>query len=111
MNAYLRGQVEPEIAVVGKAVLDEKGDLVAEAELDLTTEAGSFAEVDKVLERESEGDGLGKADLDVPCFVVDVGVLTKSDGTVADITSAAKLDALLRTFNGDWEVSVQRSYL
>jgi hypothetical protein len=32
-NTYLWGQVEPEIAVVGQAVLDEQGNLVAEAEL------------------------------------------------------------------------------
>ena len=79
LNAYLGGQVEPEIAVVGKTVLDQQRDLVAEAELDLTAEAGSLAEVDEVLERESKSNGLGEADLDVLCLVFDVGVLAKSD--------------------------------
>ena len=100
-NTYLRGQVEPEIAVVGKAVLDEQGDLVAEAELHLTAEAGGFAEVDEVLEREGQGDGLGKADLDVLLCVLDVGVLAKGDGAVTDVTSAGKLYALLCALDGD----------
>lgn len=77
--AYLRGQVEPEIAVVGKAVLDKQRHLVAEAELDLTTEAGGFAEVDEVLEGEGKSNGLSQADLDVLCVVLNVGVLAKSD--------------------------------
>ena len=49
-NTYLRGQVEPEIAVVGQAVLYEQGNLVAEAELHLAAETGGFAEVDQVLQ-------------------------------------------------------------
>lgn len=100
-DAYLRGQVEPEIAVVGQAVLDEQRHLVAEAQLDLAAEAGGFAEVDEVLERESKSDGLSEADLDVLLLVLDVGVLAKGDGAVADVTSAGELYALLCALNGD----------
>jgi len=100
-SAHLRSQVEPEVAVVGEAVLDEQRHLVAETKLDLTAEAGGFAEVDKVLEGESKGDGLGEADLDVLLLVLDVGVLAKGDGPVADITSAGELYTLLRALNGD----------
>jgi hypothetical protein len=100
-GAYLRGQVEPEIAVVSKAVLDEQRDLVAEAELHLTAETRGFAEVDEVLEREGQGDGLGKTDLDVLLGVLDVGVLAQGDGAVANVTSAGKLYALLCALDGD----------
>ena len=67
----------------------------------MTAEAGGFAEVDEVLEREGKGDGLGKADLDVLLLVLDIGVLAKGDGTVADVTSAGELHALLCALNGD----------
>jgi hypothetical protein len=100
-NTYLRGQVEPEIAVVGQAVLDEQGNLVAEAELHLATETGSFAEVDEVLEREGQGDGLGKTDLDVLLGVLDVGVLAQGDRAVTNVAGAGKLDALLCALDGD----------
>lgn len=100
-NAYLGGEVEPEVGVVGKAVLNKQRHLVAEAKLDLTTEAGGLAEVDKVLEGEGKGDGLGKADLDVLLLVLDVGVLAKGDGTVANVASASELDTLLCALNGD----------
>jgi hypothetical protein len=100
-KAYLRGQVEPEIAVVGQAVLDEKGNLVAEAKLHLAAEAGGFAEVDEVLERKGQGDGLGKADLDVLLRVLDVGVLAQGDRAVANVTGAGELDALLCALDGD----------
>lgn len=100
--AYLRGQVEPEITVVGQAVFDEQRDLVAEAELHLTAEAGGFAEVDEVLEREGQGDGLSKADLDVLFGVLDVSVLAQSDRAVTNVTSAGKLHALLCALDGDY---------
>lgn len=77
--AYLGGQVEPEIAVVGQAVLDKERHFVAEAELHLTTEASGFAEVDKVLQREGKSNGLSQADLDVLCLILNVGVLAESD--------------------------------
>ena len=98
---YLGSQVEPEIAVVGQAVLDEKWHLVAEAQLALPAEAGGLAEVDEVLEGEGEGDGLGEVDLDVLGLVVDVGVLAEGDGAVADVTGAGELDALLGALNRD----------
>ena len=104
-NTYLRGQVEPEIAVVGQAVLNEQGNLVAEAELHLAAETGGFAEVDEVLEREGQGDGLGKTDLDVLLGVLDVGVLTQGDRAVTNVTGAGKLDALLCALDGDCCVS------
>lgn len=45
----------------------------------MAAETGGLAEVDEVLEREGEGDGLAEVDLDVLGLVVDVGVLAKSD--------------------------------
>jgi hypothetical protein len=104
-SAYLGSEVEPEVWVVGKAVLNKQRNLVAEAKLDLTAEARGFAEVDEVLEREGKGDGLSKADLDVLLLVLDVGVLAKGDGTVADVTSAGELYALLCALNGDYATS------
>jgi hypothetical protein len=104
---YLGGQVEPEIAVVGQTVLDEQRHLVAEAKLDLTTEARSFAEVDKVLERESKGHGLSQADFNVLLLVLDVGVLAEGNGSVADVTSAGELYTFLCAFNGDCDVLIR----
>lgn len=34
-TTYLRSEVEPQVAVVGKTVLDKQRDLVAEAEFDV----------------------------------------------------------------------------
>lgn len=67
----------------------------------MTAETGGFAEVDEVLEGESQGDGLGKADLDVLFGVLDIGVLAEGDRAVANVTGAGELYALLCALNGD----------
>jgi len=103
--AYLRGQVEPEITVVGQAVLDKQRNLIAEAELHLSAETGGFAKVDEILEREGQGDGLGKANLDILFGILDVSVLAEGDRAVANVTGASKLYALLCALDGDCCVS------
>lgn len=67
----------------------------------MTAEARGFAEVDEVLEREGQGDGLGEADFNVLLGVLDVGVLAQSDRAVANVTGAGELYALLCALDGD----------
>lgn len=78
-TTYLRSEVEPQVAVVGKTVLDKQRDLVAEAEFDVVAQTRSLAEVDQVLKGEGESDWLAQVDLDVLLVVLDVGVLAQSD--------------------------------
>lgn len=62
---YLGCEVEPQVAVALKAVLDQEGDLVGEAQLDRFGHAACLAEVDQILQREGKGHGLGQINLDV----------------------------------------------
>ena len=86
-----------------EAILNEERHLLRQAQGDLVRQVGSLAEVDEVLEGESEGDGFGEGDGDVLCGVLDVGVLTDGDGATANVTLAGELDTLLRGLNDDWE--------
>lgn len=56
--AYLGGEVESEVAVVCERVLDHERHISRKAQLDSAGKTASLAEVDKVLEREGERDGL-----------------------------------------------------
>lgn len=71
----------------------------------MTAEAASLAEIDEVLERESESDWLSKADLDVLLLVFDVGVWAQRDGTRTDVSAAGELDALFCALDGDCQRS------
>lgn len=86
-----------------KAILNEERHLLRQAQGDLVRQVGGLAEVDEVLEGESEGDGFGEGDGNVLCGVLDVGVLTDGDGATANVTLAGELDTLLRGLNDDWE--------
>lgn len=55
---YLGGEVESEVAVVCERVLDHERHIGRKAQLDSARKTASLAEVDKVLEREGERDGL-----------------------------------------------------
>ncbi|KAI6875770.1 Proliferating cell nuclear [Hortaea werneckii] len=72
------------------------------------TETAGFAEVDKVLEREGQGDWLGQVDLNVAVWLLHVGVRAQRDGTRADVTVTSKLDTLLGALDG-YCVPVMRS--
>jgi hypothetical protein len=76
---YLGGQVKSQVAVVLQTVLHQEGNLVGEAQLDLVGQTAGLAEVDQVLERESERDGLGEVNLNVVLGVFDVGVAAQLD--------------------------------
>jgi hypothetical protein len=56
--AYLGGEVESEVAVVCQRVLDHERHVGGKAQLDSARKTASLAEVDEVLEREGERDGL-----------------------------------------------------
>lgn len=70
----LRSQVESKITASRQTILNQQRNFVREAELDSLGQASSFAEVDKVFEREGQGDRLSELDLDVQFWLVDVGV-------------------------------------
>lgn len=101
---HLWREVESQVAVVAETVLNKKWDLVAEAELDRPTKTRSLAEVQEVLERKGEGDGLGEVDFDVLVWLVDVGVRAKRDGAVANVASALEADTVLCTLDGDCRI-------
>ena len=99
--AYLGGKVESEVAVVCQRVLDHEGHIGRKAQLDSARKTTSLAEVDEVLERESERHGLRQLDINVQVFLVDVGVLAEGDGSRTDVASAAELDALFCALDVD----------
>lgn len=103
-TTYLWCEVEPQIAVVGKPILDKKRNLSRQAKLDAAGQTRSLAEVDKVLERKGQGNWLGKLNLDVGLWLVDVGVRAKSDGSRSNVTIASKLDAFFCALDRDCDV-------
>lgn len=99
-------EVEPQIAVVGKTVLNEQRDLVAEAKLHAVAQSSGLAEVDQVLEGEGECDRLAEVDLDVLLVVLNVGVLAQMDRAITDVTCACELNTLLGALDCDYFQSV-----
>ncbi len=98
---YLRSQVESEITASSQSVLHQQRDLVGKAKLDRFGKPRSLAEVDKVFQREGQGDRFGKLDLNVHLWFLDVAMASQSDGTVSNITRAGELDTVLGCFDGD----------
>jgi hypothetical protein len=100
---YLWRQIESEVAATGEVVLHEEGNLGGQADLDLVGESRGLAEVDQVLEGEGQRDRLAQLDVNVQLGLLYVGVASEGDGTVADISSAGKLDAILAGIDSDWK--------
>lgn len=69
-------------------ILHQQRDLVGEADADVVGQAGSLAEVDKILERECKGDGLLQLNFNVFLGLVHIGVTSEGDGGIADIAVA-----------------------
>lgn len=101
MCAYLRSKVESEITASSQLVFDQEGNLVGEAEFDGFRETSSLAEVDEVLEGESQGDRLGELDFDIQIWLLDVVVRSQSNSTVTNITSTGELDTILGGLDGN----------
>jgi hypothetical protein len=79
--AYLRSEVEPQIAVVLYAILDKQGHLAGQAELDGVGQAACLAEVLEILQGEGERYGLGQVDRNVVLrliYAVDLPELNRS---------------------------------
>jgi hypothetical protein len=96
---YLWCQVEPQEAVVGELVFHEKGYFVGEAQVDLPAQAGCFAEVDQVFQREGEVYGFGEGDFDVQVGLVHVCVLAQCHGTIANVSIRCEFDTLFCAFD------------
>jgi hypothetical protein len=79
--AYLRGEVEPQIAVVLHAVLDKEGHLAGQAELDGVGQAASLAEVLEVLQGEGERHRFSQVDRNVLLRLLYIGILPKLNGS------------------------------
>lgn len=71
-KAYLWCQVESQIRASCKSVLNQKWHIWGQAKLDSSGETRGLAEVDKVLEGESESDWVGKIDIDIQVWLLDV---------------------------------------
>jgi hypothetical protein len=93
--ANLGSKVESEVALTGDLVLHQERDLIGEADVDLVGQGSSLAEVDKVLERECEGDRLAQFNLDILLRLFEVGAAAEGHRAVADITVASKFDTVL----------------
>lgn len=99
---HLGREVEAQVAATRQVVLDQQGHLAGQADLDLVGQSGSLAEVDQVLERECQGNGLRQLNLDVEVGLLDVGVASESNSTVTNIAVARELDTVLGGFDADY---------
>jgi hypothetical protein len=72
-------EVESQVAATGEGVLNQERHLAGEADLDLVRQGSGLAEVDQVLEREGQRNGLGQLNVDVQIGLVNVGVASQSD--------------------------------
>lgn len=79
-----------------KVVLNKQRHFLRQAEPDLGRKVGGFAEVDKVLKGEGKGNGFREGEGNILVGLLDIGMLTNSHGTGADITLARELDSFFR---------------
>ena len=100
-KVYLWSQVESQIRASGESVLNQEWHIWGQTKLDSSGETRSLAEVDKVLEGESEGDWIGKINIDVQVWLLDAVVGAKSDSTLADVSISGELDTVLVGLDGD----------
>jgi hypothetical protein len=97
----LRGEVEAQVAGACNLVLNQEWHFVGEADLDLVRKTDRLAEVDEVLEGESERDGLCQLNGDVVIRLVEVGVGAQHDRAVTNVTTACKLNTVLGSLDDD----------
>jgi hypothetical protein len=97
----LRSQVESKVTAASESVLDQQRDLVGEAELDRLGEAGGFAEVDEIFQREGQGDRFGEFDFDIELWLFDIVVASQSNSTISNITIAGELHTVFGGFDRD----------
>jgi hypothetical protein len=95
MNIYLWSQVESQVAVTRQIVLNEKRNLVGQAELDGGRETRSFAEVDKVFEGEGECNRLREFNVDVQIWLLHIGMASQGNSSISDIAVAGELHTVL----------------
>ena len=69
-----------------KVILDKQRHLLRQTELNLRGQIRGLAEVDKVLEGESKGNGFRKGEGNVLVGLLDIGVLTDGHRAAANIT-------------------------
>lgn len=98
---YLGRKIEPQIRASRNVVLDQKGHLIRQADLDRARQRARLAKVDEVLERERQAHGLAQLNLDILGGFINIGVLAESNAAVADIALAAELDAVLGRLDVD----------
>lgn len=94
-------EVEAQVAAAREVVLDQERHLAGQADLHLVGQGGGLAEVDQVLERKGQGNGLRQLNVDVVLGLVDGGVASQRDGAVANVAVARELDAVLGGLDAD----------
>lgn len=85
-----------------KVVLNQQRHLLRQTESDLGRKVRGFAEVDKVLEGESKGNGFGEGEGDVLLGLLDIGMLADGHRAATDITLARELDAFFRSLDDNY---------
>lgn len=89
------------MTLVLKGIFDQEWHLVGQADLDLVGESRGLAEVDKVFQRKCQRDRLAELNFDIQLGLINVGVASEGDGTVANVARAAELDAVLARIDRD----------
>jgi hypothetical protein len=86
-RTYLWSEEESQVTTA-QGILDPQGHLLGEAQVDLVRQAGSFAEVDEVFEREGKSHGFRQLYRDILFGFLDICVLADSHRAAANIALA-----------------------
>lgn len=72
-------------------------------------ERSGLAEVDEILEGESQLHRFRQLNLDVVLGLFHLGAASERDGTIANIASTGELDTILGRLNVDYQASISAS--
>lgn len=105
---YLGSKEESQVAASIQGILDQKGNLLREAETDVAGQGLGLAEVDEVLDGEGKSNRLREGDRHVVLWLVDIGALADGDGAVSDLTLAREFDSVLAGLDVNYYQSVRK---
>jgi hypothetical protein len=74
---------------------------MGQGKLNLTRQSCCFGEIDEIFQRETQINWFRQINLNIEIWLIDVGVLAKSNCTLANITRSFELDTIFGTFNGN----------
>lgn len=106
-EAYLGSKEESQVTATSTAaassetILNLQRNFLRKTKLYLARQSSGLTEVDEILEREGESDGLGELDRHVFAGILDVGVLADGHRTVTNVSLAGEFDALFCSLDDD----------